>query len=323
MNNDPRKWEAFSRAVKACLLLPAPGRPLKVTELASDERAFQHLIATVAMEANNKIRSDYGASISFSDKNYVGTGESVVALRRYRDGAISAGLIGWTKGFHSHHELGHSFAGRIRPTERFKQLLEHHGVGDADIPGRPSPIIVMRGGPKSPGDEPECVTQSRRTIAAFNQMISGVELELPDEEWTKLRQAEEKAYPEDVPKLHAAGNTQAKGLYRVFSGDWEAGGRLYGGWWQLLPKAQRRKLLISGAPAVELDYSQIHPTILYRMKGATLEGDAYLMGGYPQTLEFREFGKRTFNRLLNKRTAHPLQFQQEDRRIIQKEDNFR
>jgi hypothetical protein len=87
------------------------------------------------------------------------------------------------------------------------------------------------------------------------------------------------------------------GLYRVFNrGSFSLGGRLYG-WWQSLPKARRRQLLLNGEAVVEPDFEQMHVSMLYAMSGQRLEGDAYETGEFP-----REHGKLAFNVALNAKT---------------------
>jgi DNA-binding transcriptional regulator YiaG len=71
------------------------------------------------------------------------------------------------------------------------------------------------------------------------------------------------------------------------------GGRAYG-WWQSLPKARRRQLLINGEPVAEPDFEQMHASILYGERGLRLEGDAYETGEFP-----RDFAKLAFNVALN------------------------
>lgn len=74
----------------------------------------------------------------------------------------------------------------------------------------------------------------------------------------------------------AAVATPAPFLRRIFNdGRWDRGGRFYGGWWQLLPAAQRRAIRINGAETVELDFSGFLPRAIYHREGLALEGDAY------------------------------------------------
>ena len=87
----------------------------------------------------------------------------------------------------------------------------------------------------------------------------------------------------------------AKRLFRVFTREWRLGGRLYGGWWIGVPKMERALITIDGEDTVELDYAQLHPTMLFATVGLQLDYDPYEFGGFS-----RELGKETFMRLLNR-----------------------
>jgi hypothetical protein len=92
-----------------------------------------------------------------------------------------------------------------------------------------------------------------------------------------------------------------KHLYRVFNGDWNNGGRFYGGWWLSIPKELRTRILIDGAATVELDFPQMHPRLLYEMIGMPLARnmDAYRIEG-----QDRKTVKRAFNIAINSRSEH-------------------
>ncbi len=66
-------------------------------------------------------------------------------------------------------------------------------------------------------------------------------------------------------------------LRRIFSrGSFEKGGRFYGGWWQFIPSDYRRYITINGLPTVEVDYSELHPRMMYQDAQLPLpEGDLY------------------------------------------------
>lgn len=92
--------------------------------------------------------------------------------------------------------------------------------------------------------------------------------------------------------------TPGNDVYRVFGRSrFDKGGRLYGGFWQNLPKDRRRELLINGEISVEPDYEFLHPTLLYAMRGAALVGDPYETGYFP-----RAHGKLALNVALNARS---------------------
>ncbi|GAB6842998.1 hypothetical protein HNR00_003081 [Methylorubrum rhodinum] len=65
-------------------------------------------------------------------------------------------------------------------------------------------------------------------------------------------------------------------VVRIFSRErFDHNGRLYG-WWQNLPKARRRELMINNELIIEPDFSALHPTLLYAMEGIALAHDPYV-----------------------------------------------
>jgi hypothetical protein len=71
-------------------------------------------------------------------------------------------------------------------------------------------------------------------------------------------------------------------LRRIFNnGSFRQGGRLFGGFWQGMKKAERcRAIWLNEEPVVELDYGQMALRVLYGLAGATPpEGDAYRIPG--------------------------------------------
>ena len=71
-------------------------------------------------------------------------------------------------------------------------------------------------------------------------------------------------------------------LRRVFTrGRFDSGGRLFGGFWQNLTKKERWEGVdIQNEQAVELDYGQLSPRLLYGLCGAQLpSGDLYVLPG--------------------------------------------
>lgn len=75
-------------------------------------------------------------------------------------------------------------------------------------------------------------------------------------------------------------DTSDRLLKRFFSNNsFESNGRYFGGFWQNMSKAQRkRSLYINDESIVTLDYSQVAPKIAYGLCGiSTLNGDAYTL----------------------------------------------
>jgi len=87
-------------------------------------------------------------------------------------------------------------------------------------------------------------------------------------------------------------------LKRIFNNSsFEAGGRLFGGFWQPLDKRERLQgIRIKGSPVICLDYGQMAPRILYGMAGVNPpEEDLYYV---PIYLGHREGIKKVFNAML-------------------------
>jgi hypothetical protein len=98
-------------------------------------------------------------------------------------------------------------------------------------------------------------------------------------------------------------NVQARQLRRQFTlGRFDRGGRLFGGFWENLPKPARlRGIRIDGDPVMGLDYSQTNPLLAYHLAEAEPPPeDAYTLPGLEKC---REGVKKIFNAMLFK---HPV-----------------
>ena len=68
-------------------------------------------------------------------------------------------------------------------------------------------------------------------------------------------------------------------LRRIFAkGRLDRGGRFYKGWWQTIPKQFRCYITINGQPALEVDFSEMHPTMLYLLSGQSPPDSIYDLG---------------------------------------------
>jgi hypothetical protein len=103
-------------------------------------------------------------------------------------------------------------------------------------------------------------------------------------------------------------NVRARRLYRSFTmGSFESGGRLFGGFWETLPKSARlESISIEGEYVVGLDYSQLNPLLAYSItKAQPPSGDAYALPGLEN---WRDGVKKVFNAMLfdhTRRTKFP------------------
>lgn len=105
-------------------------------------------------------------------------------------------------------------------------------------------------------------------------------------------------------------------LKRIFArSDMKKGGRFYGAWWQYIPSEERKYITIDGMGTIEIDYSEIHPRLLYleqKLKPPT--GDLYDLNirvsniPYDVTVEpyltHRKVIKKYLNALINDETGN-------------------
>ncbi len=133
----------------------------------------------------------------------------------------------------------------------------------------------------------------RRSLSEINEALKAAEVALPGAEqiaFDGLRVATDSG-------KHVTVYPHRNQLFRVFNADWRHGGRLYGPWWQQLPKAWRERLQINGASVSEPDYPSHHPSILYALVGECLVSDPYEVAGFDRAL-----AKVALNVMFNART---------------------
>ena len=124
----------------------------------------------------------------------------------------------------------------------------------------------------------------------------------------KYRSEWHRTYPEEYGKLL---NFNQRLLRRIFArGKLDHGGRFYGGWWQFIPSEFRPYITINGLATTEIDFSELHPRLLYaKVNKPPPEGDLYDIGLHPNGQEYdktkepyttqRRIVKEAFNALLN------------------------
>lgn len=129
----------------------------------------------------------------------------------------------------------------------------------------------------------------RRHLTEINEALSSVEIAHPDLGTIST------GSPTRIGDANPGPAQQT--LCRVFSGNFNQGGRFYGAFWIGLPSRERVRLTLAGQDVVEHDYKAIHPTLLYAEAGVALDGDAYEIPGYPA--ELRKLIKIAFNTMVN------------------------
>ncbi len=202
---------------------------------------------------------------------------------------------------------------RIDATE--KLLAEaKDAIGEATLETKHKDIkrkgIVLRNEEKESINYKDDVDTRRmsRNLRKINKLIASanISVNIPDDRlddfMTKLENNEN---DEEHTKPYV--DFSAITLRRIFSnGSLTQGGRFYGVWWQSIPSKKynyRAHILIDKEETIELDYSRMHPTILYHDEGHDLDFDPYV----PLDSADRDSGKKGWNALLNTTRYKPKQ----------------
>jgi hypothetical protein len=275
-------------------------RALKGADKEARARTVNVLLANLAVGALNRVNPKRYLALPLRPQEYVGTGLSYTSMqltyRLLHDLGLATGQIGvGRRDFAGEHR---GMRTRLRATRTLRELMRHQGISSSNVRNPPKHSIFLDGSLWEAGPEPVEVTASRSVVERVNDLLSTADLYLPSEAWSRVAvklKPETSLKDQERKYRQYVGDLSAKRLYRSFSGRWEHGGRLYGGWWMGIPKDERRFIEIDGEVTAELDYGQLHPTLLFAKIGRPLDFDPYEFG-----VISRELGKETFMRLLNR-----------------------
>ena len=157
-------------------------------------------------------------------------------------------------------------------------------------------------------EETDETTKMRENLLIINKAVSSewYDIEIDNEEMSALQSMLVSPEQKDKGKEYTIDFSQRL-LCRIFNDvNLETGGRFYGGWWQNIPKAYRSKLSVDGKRMVEFDYSNLHPTILYRQESLQPPKDSYSLviaehfrDVQTNRASLRSMIKKAFNAMLN------------------------
>jgi hypothetical protein len=210
---------------------------------------------------------------------------------------------GYAEGWRGHYRRYPGFDGnpvvgqqsRIRATDHLMSLFcEEFGLDQYDVGFAPwIETIVLRDGR---GDEkrdvpyedtPETVL-FREKLARINDHLAGF----------RLSRMVNGSVVHIGPSI----------LRRIFSrGTFELGGRFFGAPWIQMASKDRRSILIDGEETVELDFSALHPRLIYQLQHEPLAPsvDPYGLGRWSEG-ERRGWAKHAFQKLLNAKPHSPI-----------------
>lgn len=198
------------------------------------------------------------------------------------------------KGFND-ERTGVSRSPKICWTSKFEIAFEYLNLNLHDFSTERKEIVLR----DSEGVEVEfksttSIGRLTKQVVRINDMLRSLKLELP----LNVNQKQDlilRKCPIDFSRNH---------LSRIFKPDFKSCGRLFGGWYQNVPKEYRPWILINGNPTAELDYSNLHPRMLYAREGVEFQGDIYNIPRWD--IGYRPIIKKLLNTGINARTEEKI-----------------
>jgi hypothetical protein len=182
----------------------------------------------------------------------------------------------------------------MRATEKLIQRISDFGVSPLMLAKHPdSEVILLKDSTKrliSFTDTPETM-QWREDLRGTNDLLSKtmINLYISDAELRKLNrrlagETETENNDEDEEEEpRGAIDFCNKSLNRVFNNSsFRQGGRLYGGWWQGVPREHRHRVRINRMNTVEVDFSAMHLNLIYWLENLPVPDDPYTLPGFPK-----------------------------------------
>jgi hypothetical protein len=214
---------------------------------------------------------------------------------------------------------GTNVSSSIQPSQELLERFNAYGI--RLFAGRPpTDVLVLKNYEQAtrtayeiPPPDSDITRRMRATVSRVNRFIGkhAICLHLSNENLLALaeRMGQEEYETEwfrDLPiKKPRVFNFNQVSMRRIFArGSLKKGGRWYGGWWQFIPSEYRQYVTIDGFATGEVDFSELHPRLLYRTAGLPPpDGDLYDLGivsmDDPRYAVIRKVAKRFFNALLN------------------------
>jgi hypothetical protein len=263
------------------------------------------------------------------DRNFY-TAHPVVSYAEMKHARVALETMGYieqaAKGV-KYRDTGKGYTGRWRGTERLIHAAAEAGIRSTMIHSKgPERLIELRPPKKKPVRNKKATTHSEgkakgvrlchwpnkfrlekkqmeENLRAINQALkeSFIALNVTDHELDSIQEQLGKKR-EEVKYI----DFFDKSLYRVFNDcDPHSGGRFYGGFWQAVPRQYRERIWLAApgrvpAHSIELDFSHLHPQMLYAQAGVPLTQNPYELYNAPETNEAaRPVVKRLFLAMMN------------------------
>jgi hypothetical protein len=235
-----------------------------------------------------------------------------------RSSGLLSGLVSRSTGY------GDAPRSTFEATDEICQVMADLGISADDVvrDDDSAPVLVLKGRQIGklkpwltyPRDHPEIVALDA-PVRAYNAFIRDQDLQWGATEEVRAALVEK---VDDKGRKRRLPDMQAIRLRRVFNdGQWNLGGRFFGGWWEEVPSDTRRLITINGEPTVELDFGGFLPRAIYHLEGLVLDGDAYDIAAIRERSDrqgldwagmIRPSIKKMFAVILNSRTPAGRQY---------------
>ena len=273
-------------------------RKLKASDLESREASAKMLCANLIQFWNRDSKGTFGVlrSKSWFANNRVELGPNITqkSLIGFLDFLIERNLVEKVSEGRKHPDAKQGIPTQIRAKQGLIDFLQQGDLNPFDIQNTYPQIILKsdrRSGKEIIAFEETDFTKAMESrITRINNVLlrHWADIEIPHSDLVSLK--DKGIYLQET--LY-----RRRKLHRVFNnGKFEDGGRFYGGWWQSIPSRLRPFITINGKPTVELDYSTMHPRMLYAHIGMECPADPYNVGF---NSDRRDLVKKAFNALIN------------------------
>lgn len=257
-------------------------------EIGNDSDTFKRQLKTVVCDLYYNFKEDASRYLSFyrsprfytQIRRYNLSGISHRPMMQIVNGLAKDDFITVKVG-HRHHATAYTESSKMRATDKLRWLLEDkfHVTFKMITEYENKDIIILKGEPiyingrKDPiiplidyNDDIRSIRDMRRNLVRYNKLIARTFIDID----TQGYKYKKKRFNDDRDKIDLVVNLGRKASYRIFNLDFNHGGRFYGTWWQGCPEELRQRIMIEGEPTHEIDFSGIHPQLLYAMEGSKL-----------------------------------------------------
>lgn len=181
------------------------------------------------------------------------------------DALIEAGLLETVVGFYDHGS-GKGYQSRIWPTEPLIELFKSTKFSPFIIESHfdREPVVLRdeAGNDIENYEDTEELRRMRRVLVKYNELLARTHIDLDYLNVPVLTLGQKKSYH----RLEI--NQHSKFVRRIFNeGQFNKGGRFYGGWWQRCPNELRPHIVLDGVLTEEVDFSGLHIVLLYARRG--------------------------------------------------------